>query len=479
VTRSRPTANQAAVTVVIVNWNRRDCVLSLMDSLRLLAHEGLRVIVVDNASSDGSAAAIRSHVLPVLLLENCENLGGTGGFNSGIRYAMEYFDQQFIWLLDNDAAVTPATLGGMLRVMADNPCAGVVGSCIMSPEDHTLIVEAGGFVAAKSGTWQPHRRYQRHEAMTEGNRVEEVDYVPACSALIRSELLERIGLLDERYFLHWDDIDFCARAKEAGFQVVAALDAHVYHGAEKGHSRMTLYYDFRNALLYFSKTASGILLLRSVLALLARNLTSSIYFMLTGRRQVAAYLYQGLTDFLKGRFGRVTASAGFAASEPGGGEVKLQSYLGGIKKIVVFAAGSYDDVVGAVRHLKQASSQVSVSLAVASDRAEAYRLVEVDRLITYDLFRDSLARKAVTAASILGSRFDLGISAGNAFIVPYAFLVRRNLVFEAQSETCSSSDVSLRTLWKLPLAMLLGHLLAVVFLMPVLLATRKFKHKSL
>ena len=104
-----------SVTVVIVNWNRHECVLSLMDSLWTVDQSELRVIVVDNASSDGSAAAIRDHALPVILLENSENLGGSGGFNTGIRYALEHFDQQFIWLLDNDAEVTPPRCGAWYK----------------------------------------------------------------------------------------------------------------------------------------------------------------------------------------------------------------------------------------------------------------------------------------------------------------------------------------------------------------------------
>jgi GT2 family glycosyltransferase len=472
-------AERGTVTVVIVNWNRRDCVLSLLDSLRSLDHGSLRVIVVDNASSDGSAAAVRAHALPVLVLENSENLGGTGGFNTGIFYALEHFEQQFIWLLDNDAEVTPATLAGMLEVMADDSAIGIVGSCILSPEDHALIVEVGGFVEPARATWKPHRRYQRHEECTGRNLVEEVDYVPACSALVRSDLFRKIGVLDQRYFLHWDDIDFCARARRAGFRVVAALDSLVYHGAEKGHSRMTLYYDFRNALLFFSKAGPGAPLLRPFWALLTRNLTSFFYFLLTGRQRVAGYLYQGLSDFLKGCFGRVDVPSGSLASEPRGEEVQLGHSLAGSKKVVVFAAGSYEEVVGALRALKKASPQLQVVLAVAADRAEAYRHAEADRLITYDLFRDGAVRKVFTAADILGSRFQLGISAGSAFTVPYAFLVRRNLVFDAQSGRCSASDISLCSLWKLPLAMLLGYLLALLFLVPVLITARQCKERPL
>ena len=153
------------VTIVIVNWNRKDCVLNLLDSLRSMSTRGNRIVVVDNASTDGSAEAIRNHPLSVTLLENQENLGGTGGFNAGIRYALEYFEQDYLWLLDNDAEVTPDTLAQMVGAMTRNASIGVAGSCILSPEDRAIIVEAGGFVEQRSGTWRPNLRYQPYTPM--------------------------------------------------------------------------------------------------------------------------------------------------------------------------------------------------------------------------------------------------------------------------------------------------------------------------
>jgi GT2 family glycosyltransferase len=463
----------AQVTVVIVTWNKRADVLNLLDSLQAIRCNCANIVVVDNASTDGSAEAIREHPLSVQLLVNGENLGGTGGFNTGIRYALQHLEQQYLWLLDNDAEVTASTLERMLAVMEADRSVAVAGSCIMSPEDHGLIVEAGGFVDSNSATWRPHRRYQRYDPASLAGAVEEVDYVPACSALFRAEAFGKVGILDERFFLHWDDIDFCARAREAGGRVVAVLGSQVFHGAEKGHSRMTLYYDFRNALLYFSKHATGLELLRSLLALLARNLVTSAYSYLTGSRRVAAYLQLGVNDFLKQRFGRAATPASLLAVEPAGGEVEVNAALSAGDRALVFAVGSYDEVIGAVRRVKEAVPGVRVSVAVASDRAEMYRLPEVDDLLVFDLFRDGTGRKLATAWKIFTGGYRLGISAGNAFTVPYAYLLRRNLVFTGACGTFSSSAVRLCSLWKVPLSMLVGNMLALAFLVPVLRAGRR------
>jgi hypothetical protein len=459
------------VSIIIVTWNKRADVLNLLDSLLAIRCTCANIVVVDNASTDGSAEAVRLHPLAVTLLQNRENLGGTGGFNTGIRYALQHLEQDYLWLLDNDAEVIASTLDKIMMVMEGDRSIGVAGSCIMSPEDHGLIVEAGGFVETASATWRPHRRYQRYESLLMPGAVEDVDYVPTCSAVVRAEVFRRVGILDERFFLHWDDIDFCARARAAGFRVVSVLESQVFHGAEKGHSRMTLYYDFRNALLYFSKHAAGVARLRAVKALLARNLVSCVYYLVTGRNAVATYLYQGLADFRHGNFGMSTTSACTLAVSSRAEEVSVKA-LDGMKKVLVFAVGSYDEVVGAVCALKESNSDTVVHVAVAADRAEAYRLPEVERLVVFDLFRDGLLRKARSAAAIFAGGYDLGVSAGDAFTVPYAFVLRRNVVFDGGRGTFTTSDASIFSLWKIPFAMIGGNLLALLFLVPILLSDK-------
>lgn len=459
------------VTIVIVNWNRKDCVLNLLDSLRSMSTRGNRIVVVDNASTDGSAEAIRNHPLSVTLLENQENLGGTGGFNAGIRYALEYFEQDYLWLLDNDAEVTPDTLDQMVGAMMRNASIGVAGSCILSPEDRMVIVEAGGFVEQRSGTWRPNLRYQPYIPLQGQGLVEPVDYVPACSALIRVSVVRQIGLLDERFFLHWDDIDFCARVREAGFRVVSVIDSPAYHGAEKGYSSMTLYYDFRNALLYFGKHASGIDLLRTYMNILGSYLSSLVYLRLMGRATLANYLGEAARDFFAGRFGRAGTSPEALRERSVSKHPVRDNSLSGCTKVVLFAVGSYEEVVAALNSIRALSPQAFLAVAVAADRAEAYRLPGVDRLIVYDLLKDSMVTRLKTAGAILAERFSYGVTVGNGFTVPYAFLLGRNFTFEPDG-ALAFSEVSWKGVWKLPTALLLGKLFAALLLIPAWVAAR-------
>lgn len=462
----RPGSPMPAVTIVIVNWNKRRHVINLLDSLRSIEYDNYSIVIVDNASSDDSVTAIRGHELPVVLLENRENLGGTGGFNAGMNHAIGHLSQEYIWLLDNDAEVLPGTLGALVTLMEGDKTIGLAGSCIMSPEDHGLIVEAGAFVGWRSGTSDPHLRYHRIDSC-QGARVIDVDSVAACSALVRAEVVRRVGVMDERFFLHWDDIDYSIRVRDAGFRVVASLDAPAFHGAEKGYSPITLYYDFRNALLFQAKHRQGSGLLISAWNILGNYLSSLVYLFLLGQRKPALYLFAALRDFMNRRFGRAPISPAELAAPASTGNPVGCGQLGKFRNVLLFAVGSFDDVAAAVRGIKECEPSASVTVAVAADRAEVYRLPEVDALIRFDLFRSGLRGKLATAWAILGGGFHCGITAGGPFVVPYAFLLRRNLFFDLRDRTFRRSGVSLLALWKVPLAMVTGKLLAALFLVPV------------
>lgn len=463
---------QPCVSIVIVTWNRRDCILNMLDSLRTISYRNVHIIVVDNASTDDSPTAIRQHPLQVILLENRANLGGSGGFNTGIKYALKELDQDYIWLLDNDAEVTVDTLESMIRAMERDHSIGMVGSCILSPEDHDLIVEAGGRIDFNKGVWIPHRRYERYEQSGGKGLVEDVDYVPACSALIRTEAFKRIGLLDERFFLHWDDIDFCVRLRKSGMRVVTALDAKVYHGAEKGYSSATLYYDFRNALLFFSKHYCGVKFIRAAIAILNNYMSAYNYLCLLGKRRSASYLLSGLKDFVSGRFGRASVASSDLLPDHSRSELIFAGYRTEFKNVVVFAVGSFETVVATVAAIRATSPGCRIVVAAASDRIAAYRIPGVDELFCYNLCCDGLARKLAIAAKFLFGGFDAGVTAGTDFTVPYTFLFRRNFEYHEAENSFSRIGVSCWSLWKIPASMLAGWLMLDWYLLPVLIVAR-------
>ncbi|HEY6837523.1 MAG TPA: glycosyltransferase family 2 protein [Geobacteraceae bacterium] len=458
-------SREPRVTIVIVNWNKRPYVIKLLDSLRTIEYGNYTIVLVDNASTDDSVAAIKEHELAVTLLENKENLGGTGGFNTGILYALRTLAQDYIWLLDNDAEVLPDTLKMLVAHLECDDSIGIAGSCIMSPEDRDLIVEAGAYVGWKTGTSNPHLRYQRRDSY-QGERVIDVDSVAACSALVRDSVARRVGLMDERFFLHWDDIDYCLRIRNAGFRVVALLDAPAFHVAEKGYNPAISYYNFRNSLLFLAKHRTGVSLALSLFNVLGNYLALSVYLRLSGRRNAAANLFSALLDFLGKRFGG--AGSRLAPREDPGARDSVQiDFIGRHSRVLVFAVGSFDDVAATIRCLKESGHRGAISIAVSADRAIIYNLPEVDSLITYDLFSSRLSGKLSTAWKIVRGRFDCGITAGDPFVMPYAYFLPKNVYFDRCDGSLRPSGVSRLSLWKAPVAMICGKLLAVFSVLPV------------
>ena len=108
------------VAIVIVTWNKKKYVLDLLNSLGNLNYDNHDIIVVDNASTDDTCQVIREQYTYVDLIENKENLGGTGGFNTGMRYVLEKRGYKYTWLLDNDAVVENDTLIELVRVMEND-----------------------------------------------------------------------------------------------------------------------------------------------------------------------------------------------------------------------------------------------------------------------------------------------------------------------------------------------------------------------
>lgn len=443
------------VSIVIVTWNKRADVLNLLDSLQSLVSDNVCIIVVDNASTDGTSVAIKLHPLKVTLLENKENLGGTGGFNTGIRHALEERNPKYIWLLDNDAEVTPDTLEKLMSVMEADSRIGVAGSCILDTIDRNLIVEAGGHVDDLTATWKPYLRYQIYSQFQSSPPLD-VDYVPACSAMVRKELFDAIGIMDERYFLHWDDVDFCRVARKAGFRIVSVLDSVVYHGTEKGYSNAVLYFDVRNSLLFISKHLSPLKRIIPMFRVCLRSIMAAKMFGVVGEKQLSWYLCQAIDDFTAGRFGSAPKMHQQSIVESDL-ITDFSVHIGNTKKVLIFAVGTYSDIVSVACLIRSSIPNVDITLAAPADRLDAYRTVDtLDNFISYDLARGGLLGGISFVKKILQGNFDCAVSAGKGFIVPFAFFLRRHFVVSDEGKQFCESNVSLKTIWKLPFAAIRG-----------------------
>jgi GT2 family glycosyltransferase len=215
---------RAAIAVIIPNWNRPGDTITCLRSLAAGSYAGWHAIVVDNASTDDSVAAIGAAFPAAEILVNEQNVGFAGGVNVGIARARAA-GFPYLLLLNNDTQVAPDALGALLTVAESDPRAG-----ILSP----LIYYADGARIWFAGAYRRRRLpgislpwYRRHHSFLP--RPFSIDYATGCAMLIRTELVEQVGGLDSGYFMYWEDLDLCERARRAGWRLLLVPSATVNH----------------------------------------------------------------------------------------------------------------------------------------------------------------------------------------------------------------------------------------------------------
>jgi GT2 family glycosyltransferase len=288
------------VVVVILNWQDGHATLACVASLKVLANVRYRVIVVDNGSTDGSADRLAA-VEGVDLIRNRQNLGFAGGVNVGLRQAMQN-GADYVWILNNDATVTPDALARLVAAAESDPRIGLVSPVFHDP----LHPETLEFCV---GRFNPHSRYadQTNIPATahEWQRTYPDQVVLLGTALlIRRSLIEAIGGLDDRFFAYVEDVDYCLRATAAGFRNVALPSAIVYHRFKtpvenpSGCPDYLHYFMTRNYLLLWKKLPGPVLLRKAALWFLHQRLIQ--IERAAGARGTIDAILAGLWDGLRG-----------------------------------------------------------------------------------------------------------------------------------------------------------------------------------
>ncbi len=232
-----------------------------LDSLRGQSQKGLEILVVDNGSTDGSLEFIRDNYPQVEVIRNGKNLGFAEGNNVGIRHAFNR-GADYVLLLNNDTVSEPDAVERMIEASQRDINIGIVGPLIRDLDKRDKMVELGLDCDLLG--------YPVNNIMT---RIHEKDphpfYIAGCAILVKSKVFATIGFLDPSYFIFAEDLDFCWRARLAGFEILATPEAVVYHksggtvrgGAVKGESHFTstfrLYLSQRNMMKTVLKNYSG------------------------------------------------------------------------------------------------------------------------------------------------------------------------------------------------------------------------------
>lgn len=241
-----------SLAVIVINWNTPDLVLECVEALRRTKGAVWHLYLVDNASADDSADRLCDLGEDVTFIQSPVNGGWTGGNNLGLRYALANGHSRF-FMLNSDALVLPDTLRLLLEESAQKPTAVLGPVQLDTCETHYNF--AGSTLDPTTG--MPSLPKDVPLCSPEAAMIGDVyatSYVQGSGLLVTREHLDQLGLFDDRFYLNYDDTDFCARARAAGYEVLLVKAARLLHHSSGsiggGGSPLNHYFITRNSLLF-------------------------------------------------------------------------------------------------------------------------------------------------------------------------------------------------------------------------------------
>jgi GT2 family glycosyltransferase len=292
------------VCAVVINWNNLDGTLACLRALKHTTYQNLGIVVVDNGSRAEDRAALAD--LPdIELALNAENLGFTGGVNTGIDRAMAR-GADYVWLLNNDATAASDVLDKLVAAAEADPGIGLVSPVFHDPDAPDRAEFCLGLFDPLSRTI--HQTTDPEQAMVWQRDHQAQVVLLGTALLLRRALIERIGGLDTTFFAYVEDVDYSLRSTSAGFRNVAVPDAIVLHKFKEPVARpgsvpaYLHYFMSRNYLLLWRKMPGPRLLRRSTLWFLRQRLTQ--IERMPGAMAAIDALLAGLWDGVRGVGGR-------------------------------------------------------------------------------------------------------------------------------------------------------------------------------
>ncbi|MFC1557970.1 glycosyltransferase family 2 protein [candidate division KSB1 bacterium] len=295
---------QPLVYIILLNWNgyylTRECILSLFK----ISYTNYKIIVVDNYSEDDSYSKLKSEFDgDIVFIANESNLGFTGGNNVGITRALEN-NADYILLLNNDTIVDEQFLDELIKMAVSDDRIGILGPKIYYYSEPEVIWFSGGrFNKLKGGMSVDGMGVSDNGQYDD---VADVDYITGCALLMKSEMVRRIGILDEVYFIYAEEADFCFRANRNGYRVVYIPSSKVWHKVAQSfkgnYTPFYLYFQSKNRLLLIKKNFSKLYLIYCfivhILLYIPYKLTHILFKKQNNKFKASSSLLVGTYDFL-------------------------------------------------------------------------------------------------------------------------------------------------------------------------------------
>jgi len=279
------------VSIVIPNRNGMDVLPNCLDSLMRQRYPNVEILLVDNASNDGSDGFVRRNYQSVRVISKDENLGYGGGCNLGATEAAG----DYVLFLANDTSVAPNFLEELVRVAIRDSRIGIIQNKLLRA-DNPLRIDSVGSYFTSTGLL-----YYQDQGMPDSyhdGQVLDIFAADGTAMMVRTSLFEELGGFDEDYSIYYDDVDFSWRMWSAGYRVVVATRSVVYHKGSattsRDNSERIVFIQFRNRLCTLIKNLSGKDIARVLPLHLITCVAGSLAFVLRGKPGLAGAILRGL-----------------------------------------------------------------------------------------------------------------------------------------------------------------------------------------
>lgn len=296
------------ILIIILNYNGWDDTKECLESLNKVEYENFEVILIDNGSAEKPPEiGGQFSNLKITQVFNEQNLGFAGGNNQGIKMALAQ-GVEYILLLNNDTLVEPDFLTRMVEVAnKGGQHIGIVGPLMYFYDSRAatgakLIWSAGGKVAAN---YKGELIGYNQPDSGQFKKPVHVDYISGTCLLIKKAVIEKIGLISEDYFLYYEDVDWCTRARATGYECLLVPEARIYHKVSKSTQEFSypyIYYHVRNNLLFASRFGPGIMVFFMSIWILLKQVIKLIFGY---KRQWALPSRRAVEDFWAGKKGKM------------------------------------------------------------------------------------------------------------------------------------------------------------------------------
>ena len=286
------------IAIIIVNWKQYQLTKLCLYSLQKIKYDNYQIILIDNESNPKELKKIKNQFDKIITFPNQKNLGFTGANNVGIEYAIKN-EFKYVMLINNDTEVEKNFINPLIELLEKNQNFGAAQPLILNYYNRNKVWSAGGFLNKFFG-------YTYVIKSPEGIK-KNIDWITGCCFFLRTDVIKKIGLLDEKFFAYYEDVDWSIRIKNAGYDLAFVKSSVVYHHGSKSSknesnegtlSPFVHYLNIRNHIFLLRKNKDVFNSVGVLFFQFFKIVSYSVYFIVRVRINKLNMVYKGLVDGL-------------------------------------------------------------------------------------------------------------------------------------------------------------------------------------